>query len=177
MTLLNDENVLSRLDTGSGALVLTTHRVLHGWDSEFTSIMLEDVGSVVVARLTYRWLLFVTGSCVAMAAYLVWVSLEGGMIPVAESRRIASALLFLSALLVLTFGVKRYSEVRISSAGDRIRLRIRSTIRREIGRFVRDLENAKSRRFFQSDRAREAQSSGDILPPRFIPASKQRRTG
>jgi hypothetical protein len=177
MTLLNDEKMLARLDTGGGALVLTTHRVLHGWDSEFTSIMLEDVGSVVVARLTYRWLLFVTGSCIAMAAYLVYVSLEGGVVPVDESRRIASALLFLSALLVLTFGVKRYSEVRISSAGDRIQFRIRSTIRREMGKFVRDLENAKNRRFFQSDRAREIESIGDILPPRFIPAPKQRRTG
>ena len=177
MTLLNHEKMLSRLDTGSGALVLTTHRVLHGWDSEFTSIMLEDVGSVVVARLTYRWLLFVTGSCIAMAAYLVWISLEGGIVPVTESRRIASALLFLSALLVLTFGVKRYSQVRISSNGDRIQFRIRSTIRREIGKFVRDLENAKNRRFFQSERAREFQTSGEILPPRFIPAPKQRRIG
>jgi hypothetical protein len=46
-----------------------------------------------------------------------------------------------------------------------------------MGKFVRDLENAKNRRFFQSDRAREIESIGDILPPRFIPAPKQRRTG
>jgi len=177
MTLLHDEQILSRLDTGDGALVLTSHRVLHGWDSEFTSIMLEDVASVVVARLTYRWLLFLTGICIAMAAYLVYVSLEGGIVPVDQSRRIASALLFLSALLVLTFGVKRFSQVRISSTGDRIQFRIRSTIRREVGRFVRDLENAKNRRFFQSDRGREIQTSGGILPPRFIPSPKQRRTG
>lgn len=177
MTLLNNENVLSRLDTGSGALVLTSHRVLHGWDSEFTSIMLEDVTSVTVARLTYRWLLFVTGTCIAMAAYLVWMALQGGIVPVDESRRIASALLFLSALLILTFGVKRYSEVRIASSGARIEFRIRSTIRREITRFVRDIENAKNSRFLQSERAPGPQRNEEILPPRFIPSPRQRRIG
>jgi len=84
MTLFNDENVLTRLETDNGALVLTTRRVLHGWDSEFTSTMREDVGSVVVARLTYRWL---TGSRIALAAYLVWVSLEGGIVPLKEPHR------------------------------------------------------------------------------------------
>ena len=92
MTLLNHEKMLSRLDTGSGALVLTTHRVLHGWDSEFTSIMLEDVGSVVVARLIAT-LLFGTEptdpeTFAAMVVLLCAVALAAGYLPARRASRI-----------------------------------------------------------------------------------------
>src|SRR5579864_6968220 len=76
MTLLNSERVLSRVHTGTADLVLTTHRVVHGCQNKVTSIDLEDVGSVVVARLTHNWILAVTGTCVTMAACLVGMAVQ-----------------------------------------------------------------------------------------------------
>ena len=178
MTLLNAERVLLRLNTGSGELVLTTHRVLHGSQAEFTSLMLEDVGSVMVARMTHRWLLAVTGACIAMASYLVWtVMQDNGSVPVEYYQRTASALLFVSAFLVIAFNVTRFTKVQFASPGATIEFRIRTMIQKEVSRFVREMENAKNTRFLQADGPAEPRS-GEAPPQRLsISPSRPRRIG
>ena len=155
MTLLNSEIVISRLDTGSGELVLTSHRVLHGWQTKFTSIMLKDVGSVVMARLTHRWILFVAGTCVAMAVCLVAAATGRREIePVDTYRLVASTLLFASAFLVVAFGVKRFNMVQISSPRGKIGFRVRSALRRDTKRFLVDLDRARIVWYFADKSAR-----------------------
>ena len=158
MTLLNSEQVISRIDTGHGELVLTSHRVVHGWETQFTSILLADVGSVVVARLTHRWMLFVIGTCVLMAAGLVALAFgSGGFGPVDIYRQLASALLFLSAFLVVTFGVKRFSMVQITSPQASIELRVRSVIRKDLNRFLVNLDKARIVWYFANKETRGIQ--------------------
>lgn len=161
MTLTQGERQLFRLETATGKLLLTNLRVWHGSESEFTSIRLEDAGSVSVVQLTHRWLLWATGVCIMLAACLVWMASQGvAYIGIENYRRLASLLLFASALLVMAFGTKRFTQVRIASNQAAIEVRIRSMVRGEIIQFVRAMEDAKNARFRQSDDAIPPQSVG-----------------
>src|SRR5579864_5431789 len=152
MTLMEEERLILRLDTNKGRLFLTSLRVWHGSDLEFTSIRLEDVGSVSVVQLTHRWLLWAIGVCITVAACLVWMGAQGvGLLGVENYRKLASLLLFASALLVMAFGTRRFTQVRIASTTAAIECRVRSMIRKEIIRFVRNMEDAKNARYRHGD--------------------------
>lgn len=116
---------------------------MYGWQSNFTDILLEDVGAVMVARLSHRWMLFVVGVCIEMMAWLARALTLGNLEPVEMHRQIASTLLFLGAFLVVTFGVQRFSLVQISSQRATIGFRIASDIRNDIKRFLLDLDHAR----------------------------------
>jgi|SRR5579872_7201659 len=149
MTVLNSEQVISRIDTGHGELVLTNRRVAHRWQSKFSSIKLEDVGLARVARPRHRWMRVVTGTCVAMAAFLVEMVIQGrDFEPVDIYHSATSALLFLTAFLVVVFGVKHLTMVQISSREVIIAFRIRKAVRRDINRFLLDLDKARIGRYF-----------------------------
>ena len=154
MTLPDSEIVISRVDTSSGPLVLTSHRVLYGRPTEFTSIPLEDVGSVIIAHLAQRWILFVGGTCAGMAVCLAMAMGYGGIGPVGPARELASALLFVGAFLVVAFGVKRFSRVQISSPNGSIAFRIRSALRKDVKRFLADLDRARTVWYFADRPAR-----------------------
>ena len=151
MTLTDGEHLILRLETASGKLFLTDMRVWHSSDSEFTSIRLEDVSSVAVVQLTHRWLLWITGACTALAAGLMWLGSQGVPFLGTEAyRMVASVLLFVSAILVMAFGTRRFTLVRIAAHTATIEARVRSMIRREIIKLVRDLEDAKNARYRQA---------------------------
>jgi hypothetical protein len=178
MELWTSERLIVRMETGGGQMVLTTHRVCHGNKATFTSIMLEDVCSVVVARMAHRWLLFIMGACIAAAAYLLWIALRGsGVVPEEDYRKVASALLFLSALIVIAFHITRFSGVQIASPGASIEIRDGSVISPELRQFVREVENARNERL-DSVRVPEPPAGSDTTPQSLtIPARRQRRTG
>jgi len=156
MTLMDEERLIFRLDTNAGRLFLTSLRVWHGSDSAFTSIRLEDVSSVAIANLTHTWLLWATGGCITLAGTLVWMASHGaGPLGPEFGPKVASLLLFVSALLVMAFGMKRYTRVRIVAQGATIEVRVRSMIRKEITRFVRDMEDAKNARYQPAERTPE----------------------
>jgi len=165
MTLMNSERVLSRMTTGHGELVLTTHRVVHGWQNSFTTIRLPDVGSAIVARLTHRWMLVVTGTCIMMAACLVARALlHGEFESVDIYRQGASALLFISAFLVVTFGVKRMSVVQIFSPQATISFRVRSAIRRDVNRFLIELDKARIVWYYADKNHGSAPAAAETAP-------------
>ena len=178
MTLLNSEHLIYRLKAGNAQLVLTSHRVCHGSDNGFTSIRLEEVGSVALARMAHRWMLAAVGVCVAIAIYLVCALVQADGAALADVyRRLASALLFVSALLVIAFNITRFTRIQIASPGANIEVRFRSLIAKEIRRFVQDLEDAKDARYVQADRAQastDADRPAHNLPP---PSARQWRTG
>ena len=148
MMLLDGERLIFRLETATGKLILTDLRIWHGNETEFTGIRLEDVGSVSAVQLTHRWLLWMTGICIALAACLVWMASQGvAYLGIDNYRRVASLLLFASAILVMLFGTKRFTQVRIASNLATIEVRVRSLIGSELTRFVRDLEEAKNARY------------------------------
>ncbi|GEM_PF-2911454 len=150
MTLTEGERLILRLQTATGRLFLTDLRVWHSSESEFTSIRLEDVSSVAVMQLTHRWLLWITGACTTVAAGLVWMGSQGVPFVGTETYRwIASVLLFVSAILVMAFGTKRFTLVRIAAQAATIEVRIRTMVRKEIIKLVRDLEDAKNARYRQ----------------------------
>lgn|SRR5579872_2393348 len=151
MTLTDGERLILRLETASGKLILTDLRVWLSSDSEFTSIRLEDVSSVAVVQLTHRWLLWMIGACTALAAGLVWMGSQGVPFVGTETYRwVASLLLFVSAILVMAFGTRRFTLVRIAAHTATIEARVRSMVRKEIIRLVRDLEDAKNARYRQA---------------------------
>ena len=148
---MDGENLLFRLPTASGRLSLSNLRIWHSSDSEFTSIRLEDVGSVAVVQLTHRWLLWTTGLCILLASGLVWVATQGTeLVGVETYRKIASLLLFVSAVQVMIYGMKRFTQVLVGSHSAKIEVRVRSMARKEILQFVRQMENAKSVRYRQA---------------------------
>jgi hypothetical protein len=150
MTLAEGERLIFSLQTATGRLVLTDLRVWHSSESEFTSIRLEDVSSVAVLQLTHRWLLWTTAACTTLAAGLVWMGSQGVPFLGTETYRwVASGLLFVSAILVMAFGTKRFTLMRIAAHTATIEARIRSMIRKEIIKLVRDLEDAKNARYRQ----------------------------
>jgi hypothetical protein len=150
MKLLNEERLIFGLSTATGKLSLTSLRIFQSSESEFTSIRLEDVSSVSVVQLTHRWLLWMTGACITIAASLVWMASQGAAFLGMENYRIvASLLLFVSAILVMAFGTKRFTQVRVAANTATIEVRVRSMARSEIIRFVRELEEAKNARYRQ----------------------------
>ena len=160
MTLAEGERLIFHLPTTAGRLHLTDLRVWHSSDSEFTSIRLEDVSSVAVLQLTHRWLLWLTGACTTVAACLVWMGTQGVPFVGTETYRwVASGLLFVSALLVMTFGTKRFTLLRITAHAAMIEVRIRSMVRSEIIKLLRDLEDAKNARYRQTGPAHLEPSS------------------
>ena len=158
--LMDGERLSIQLETSSGKLFLTNLRVWHSSDSEFTSIRVEDVSSVAVVQLTHRWLLWTTGACIVLAAGLVWMGSQGvASLGMENYRRVASLLLLVSAILVMAFGTKRFTQMRIASGAETIEVRVRSMIRREMIQFVREMESAKSARSRQTSRVAERQSA------------------
>jgi len=166
---VNSERVLSRVDTGNGALVLTTHRLIYGWQTKYTNILLEDVGSVMVTDLTRPWTLVLAGTCLEAACVVGMAMLHGSLRPVDIHNQLASALLFLSALLIVTFVIKRYSQVRISSQRAAIGLQISGRLRKDVSRFLRELEKARTAWYFA-----EKAIGGTPALPMEQPASVQR---
>ena len=148
--LMDEESLLFRLPTSTGRLSLSNLRIWHSSDSEFTSIRLEDVGSVAVVQLTYRWLLWTTAVCVVLAAALVWGTQGIELVGIETYRKIASLLLFVSAVQVMVYGLKRFTQVLVGSHSAKIEVRVRSMARKEILQFVRQMENAKSVRYRQA---------------------------
>jgi hypothetical protein len=147
ITLTQGERITFKLETSTGKLYLTNLKVWHGNESSFTNLRVEDVGSVAAVQLTHRWLLWATGGCIALAGCLVWMAAQGiAYIGIDNYRRLASLLLFASAFLVMAFGTKRFTQLRIASSLGVIEVRVRSMIRKEIIQFVRELENAKAER-------------------------------
>jgi len=158
MMLMDGERLIFRLETATGKLFLTDLRIWHGNETEFTGIRLEDVGSVSAVQLTHRWLLWMTGVCIILAACLVWMAAQGvAYLGIDNYRRVASLLLFASAVLVMLFGTKRFTQVRIASNLATIEVRVRSMIGRELTKFVRDLEEAKNARYRVAGHMPEAQ--------------------
>lgn len=154
MTLADGERLILRLQTATGKLFLTDLRIWHSSESEFTSIRLEDVSSVAVMQLTHRWLLWITAACTSVAAALVWMGSQGIPFVGTETYRwVASGLLFVSAVLVMAFGTRRFTLLRITAHAAMIEVRIRSMVRKEIIKLVRDLEDAKNARYRQQGQA------------------------
>jgi|SRR5579871_4649681 len=179
MKLLDSERLLFELHTGKGQLALTTHRVCHSSEGEFTSIMLENVCSVAVARLAHRGLLWIVGMFMAVAGYLVWMALRPDTaVPEQAYRAVASFLLFVSAILVIAFTLTRYSRVQVASAGASIEFRVRSRIAKDVRQFVRETEGAQNARFLELGRMAPAASTG-TLPAQGTASSpdRQRRIG
>ena len=144
MTLLNSETVLSRIDDGQVELVLTTDRVVYGSKTKFTSIRLEDVGSAVLLRLTHGWILAITGTCFTIATSIIAMAVQNdGIGPLDFGSRLASALLFLSAYLVVAFGNKRFDMIQISSPEATIAFGIRTIFRKDVDRFLCDLNKMR----------------------------------
>jgi hypothetical protein len=171
MKLLQSERLLFQIDTGKGHLVLTSHRVCHSSELEFTSIMLEDVCSVAVTRTAHRWILGAVGGCIAMACLLVWMAVWGDT-PVPEDlyRRSASLLLFVSSILMIIFTVRRFSKIQVASPAASIQFRVRSSIRKDIRQFVREMESAKNTRYLESDRKPEAERKAETPNSEPLPS-------
>ena len=156
MKLMDQERLILRLATATGQLSLTNLRIWHSGESEFASIRLEDVGSVSVVQLTHRWLLWMTGGFIVLAACLVWMASQGG---IETYRRFASLLLFVSAVLVMAFGTKRFTQVRVASNAVTIEAKVRSMARKEIIQLVREMEEAKQARYRQPGHLAEQRSA------------------
>jgi hypothetical protein len=153
MKLLQSERLLFQIDTGKGHLVLTTHRVCHSSELEFTSIMLEDVCSVAVTRTAHRWILAAVGGCIAIACLLIWTVVWGDSpIPEDVYRRSASLLLFVSSILMIVFTITRFSKIQVASPAASIQFRVRNSIRKDVRQFVREMESAKNARYLESER-------------------------
>jgi hypothetical protein len=144
MTLFNSETVLSRIDDGQVELVLTTDRVVYGSKTKFTSIRLEDVGSAILLRLTHGWILAITGTCFTIATSIIAMAVQNDGIGALDfGRRLASALLFLSAYMVVAFGNKRFDMIQISSPEATIAFPIRSIFRKDVERLLCDLNKIR----------------------------------
>ena len=177
MQLLVSEQVLFRLDTGDGQLVLTTQRVYHSNKSGFTNIMLQDVCSVAMARTAHGWLVWAMAGCVALAACLVWMAIQADTaVREDDYRRIASAFLFLGAFLMSAFHLTRFSKMQIASPGASIELRVRTMINKEMRHFVREMETAKNARYLEGDRLPPTPAAVDA-PAQNVSPAPQRRLG
>lgn len=146
MALPNSEQVLSRVLTSNGELVLTSHRVVYGWRTRFTSIRLSDVRSVRVARLARRWTTCVIGACVGIVA-LQMGSTIFRFWPVDIQLQQASALLFLVAFLLVILGINRFNVIQISSPTATIRFRISRLKRDQVQGLLRDLDRVRVSRY------------------------------
>lgn len=135
MRLFDQEKVLCRSDKDD--VVLTTHRVRKGADSEFTSIMLDEVCSVRVTRISHPWLLYATLGAFAGAIYLGSHEYPAGSIfPTV-----------IGTLALVAYFRSRVSVVEIASAAAIIQFRYLGASAEAISDFVMALESAKDQRY------------------------------
>jgi len=147
MTLLENEQVMFR--TKRDDFLVTTHRVRDGAGDRFTSIMLEDVCSVRVVRLSFRWLLYASIAAFLFAAYsgLRFVNaLDSGQERVLDQAQTAGGVgLVVGLVLLIAFFITRYSAVEIASAGAVIDVTMSRV--NDAAELVAALESAKNDRY------------------------------
>src|ERR1035441_5588074 len=117
MKLIGDERVLYR--TARDEVILTTHRLRRGDDSECTSMMLEEVCSVQVVRTDQRALLVAMLLFVIGAGYFASSAAPSNTLPA-----IPVMLASVAAVCLLAYFLTRFSEVVVASAGADIRFRL-----------------------------------------------------
>jgi hypothetical protein len=134
MTLFEGEQILLR--TKGDHLLVTTHRVRDESESEFTSIMLEEVCSVRTTKTAHRWLLVLAAPLIALVAYSAVAFTH---------HEISPTLAVIAGVLVVAYFVTRYSVVEVASAGARIRFEMSRA--NEVAEFVDTVESAKNARY------------------------------
>lgn len=135
-TLLPNERTLA---TFGGAITVTTYRVRYEYEtfgqSVFKSIMLEEVSSCALARMSYPWLLVVAALCL-VGSFAFGGDGGGAWI---------TGVLFAAVCVAVFFFVRR-EVLAIASAGTEIRLELIGHSQGEARALIDTLERAKDER-------------------------------
>ena len=139
MLSLPGERVLYK--SPRGRLKVTTHRLRYDRQGSGTmsikSIMLEEVASCTMTRLTYPWLLLVAGLCVL-----------GGFVAGAQYGGVPIVVGVLCALVCgVGYLFSRQQVVVIASAGSSITLDMRGCTVEEVRELIDHIEAAKNARY------------------------------
>jgi hypothetical protein len=146
MKLLKNEAFLYRSEDDD--VILTTHRVRSGGDSEFTSIMLEQICSIVVERKTNRWWMIAALVAFGIAAYLgITAYSYVPLAPYSEYQGVAIGAAVIGALLFFAYFATRVTVAEIASAAAAIRFQGSGRHMAGILELMELLESAKNERY------------------------------
>lgn len=140
MQSLQGERVL--YESPSGCLKLTTHRVRYdrqgGGTGTIKSIMLEEIASCAMTRLTHLWLLILAALCVLCGLI---GSIQGGI-----GAFVAGV--FLGLVFAIAYLLSREQVVAIASAGATTFLNAKNWSLAEVRDLLDRIEAAKNARYF-----------------------------
>ena len=139
MRSLPGERVLYK--SPNGRLKVTTHRLRYdrqgGGTGSIKSIMLEEVASCAMTRLTYPWLLVVAGLCV-LGGLLAGVQGSGGVVAIG---------VFFGLVCGVAYLLSRRQVVVIASAGSSITMNTQGWTVVEVRDLFDHVEAAKNARY------------------------------